>query len=67
MLYRGMDRAARDGAYNNTAAVGATKRQQYIADWIKRSGVIQRRPDARIDLRYGPAMGPSSSWCGSRS
>jgi arylformamidase len=53
MLYRGMDRAALDAAYNNTAAVGPPKREQYIADWKKRSEVIRRTPGAQIDLRYG--------------
>jgi hypothetical protein len=37
MLYRGMDRTALDAAYNNTAAVGLEKREQYVADWTKRS------------------------------
>jgi arylformamidase len=53
MLYRGMDREALDAAYNNTAAVGVVKREQYVADWTKRSDVIRRTPGARIDLRYG--------------
>ncbi len=53
MLYRGMDRAALDAAYNNTAAVGPAKREQYVADWMKRSDVVRRTPGARIDLRYG--------------
>ena len=53
MLYRGMDRAALDAAYNNTAAVGTAKREQYVADWMKRSDVIRRTPGARLDLRYG--------------
>ena len=53
MLYRGMDRAALDGAYNNTAAVGVAKREEYVADWMKRSDVVRRTAGARIDLRYG--------------
>jgi acetyl esterase/lipase len=48
-----MDRAALDAAYNNTAAFGPAKREQYIADWKKRSDVIRRTPAAQIDLRYG--------------
>ena len=48
-----MDRAALDAAYNNTAAVGVAKREEYVADWMKRSDVIRRTPWARIDLRYG--------------
>lgn len=53
MLYRGMDRAALDAAYNNTAAVGQAKRDAYVADWTKRSETIRHAPGARIDLRYG--------------
>ncbi len=53
MLYRGMDRAALDAAYNNTAAVGTARREQYVADWMKRSDVIRRTPGARLDRRYG--------------
>jgi len=48
-----MDRAALDAAYNNTAAVGPAKREEYVADWMKRSDAIRRTPGARIDLRYG--------------
>jgi arylformamidase len=53
MLYRGMDRAALDAAYNNTAAVGQAKRASYIADWTRRSQTIRNAPGARLDLRYG--------------
>jgi arylformamidase len=53
MIYRGMDRAALDAAYNNTAAVGPAKREEYVADWVKRSDVMRRTPGAQIDLRYG--------------
>jgi acetyl esterase/lipase len=48
-----MDRAALDAAYNNTAAVGVARREQYVNDWMKRSDVIRRMPGAQIDLRYG--------------
>ena len=53
MLYRAMDRATLDAAYNNTAAVGQTKRDEYVAGWTRRSNVMRKAPDARIDLRYG--------------
>jgi arylformamidase len=53
MLYRGMDRAALDVAYNNTAAVGPAKREEYVAGWMKRSDAMRRMPGARLDLRYG--------------
>ena len=35
MLYRGMDRAALDAAYNNTAAVGEAGREQYVGGWSR--------------------------------
>ncbi len=53
MLYRGMERAALDAAYNNTAAVGQTKRAAYVADWTRRSDAMRTTPGARLDLRYG--------------
>jgi acetyl esterase/lipase len=55
MLYRGMDRAALDVAYNNTAAVGQARRDQYVADWAARGTALRPRVSARIDLRYGAA------------
>ncbi len=53
MLYRGMDRAALDAAYNNGAAVGATRRDQYLADWTARTAALAYSAGARRDLRYG--------------
>ena len=53
MLYRGMDRAALDAAYNNTAAVGPAKRDAYYAGWTKRSQTIRNAAGARLDLHYG--------------
>ena len=55
MTYRGMDRAALDAAYNNTAAVGIAKRDQYVAGWAARGEAVRRTRDAKIDLRYGNA------------
>src|SRR5262249_6050786 len=52
MIYRGMDRAALDAAYNNTAAVGVPRRDQYVAGWTARSDAIRRRGGS-LDLRYG--------------
>ena len=52
-IYRGMDRATLDAAYNNTAAVGIPKRDQYVAGWSARSDAIRRRVKARIDIPYG--------------
>ena len=53
MLYRGMDKAALDAAYNNTAAVGIPKRDQYVAGWSARSEAIRQARGGKIDLRYG--------------
>lgn len=53
MLYRGMDRAALDAAYNNTAAVGIPKRDQYVAVRVSRSEAFKKAHAGRIDLRYG--------------
>src|SRR5580765_1422581 len=53
MLYRGMDRAALDAAYNNMAAVGQARRDAYVAGWTARSQAIRHTPGARLDLRYG--------------
>jgi len=55
MLYRGMDRAALDAAYNNGAAVGIARRDQYLADWTARNEALARSAGARRDLRYGQA------------
>jgi acetyl esterase/lipase len=53
MLYRGMDRAALDAAYNNTAAVGQARRDRYVADWTARSDAFRARYRGRLDLPYG--------------
>ena len=53
MIYRGMDRAALDAAYNNTAAVGQARRDQYVADWSARSEAFRKAHAGRIDMRYG--------------
>ncbi len=55
VLYRGMDRAALDAAYNNTAAVGQEKRNRYMADWTARSKALFDKVRAKRDLRYGEA------------
>jgi arylformamidase len=53
MLFRGMDRAALDAAYNNTAAVGLPKRDQYVGGWSSRSDAVRKARVATNDLRYG--------------
>lgn len=50
-IYRGMDRATLDAAYNNSAAVADSG--QWLADWRVRSGVSRALPDAQLDVRYG--------------
>lgn len=52
-IYRGMDRAALDAAYNNSAAVADSADR--VQRWRERSAVIRARPDARLDVAYGPA------------
>jgi arylformamidase len=53
MLYRGFDRKALDAAYNNTAAVGQARRDQYVAGWTARSDAFRSAHAGRLDLRYG--------------
>ena len=53
MLYRGMDRATLDAAYNNTAAVGPARREEYVADWAARSDALRKARGGQLDLRYG--------------
>jgi arylformamidase len=48
-----MDRAALDVAYNNTAAVGVPKRDEYVSGWAARSDAVRKTRAAQIDLRYG--------------
>jgi arylformamidase len=52
VIYRGMDRAALDAAYDNTGAVADS--QAYRARWWELSAAIRAEPNARLDLRYGP-------------
>jgi acetyl esterase/lipase len=53
MLYRGMDRAQLDAAYNNSAAV--RERDLIIAGWAARSTAVRRERPGHFDLRYGEA------------
>jgi len=50
MLYRGMDRAQLDAAYNNSAA---PERDAIVADWTARSARVRREYAGRLDLAYG--------------
>jgi arylformamidase len=51
MLYRGMDRAQLDAAYNNSAAV--PERDAIVADWAARSAKVRREYAGHLDLIYG--------------
>src|SRR6266850_2233727 len=51
MLYRGMDRAQLDAAYNNSAAV--PERDAIVADWAARSAKARCEYAGRLDLAYG--------------
>ena len=51
VLYRGMDRAALDAGYNNSAAVADS--QAWVARWRERSAAIRAEPNARLDIAYG--------------
>jgi arylformamidase len=51
-IYRGMDRANLDAAYNNSAAVADST--QRLADWRQRSMAARAMPGARLDIPYGP-------------
>lgn len=51
--YHGMDRAALDAAYNNSAAVADSAR--IVQDWDARSARLRAAHPQHLDLRYGPA------------
>ena len=51
MLYRGMDRAQLDAAYNNSAAV--PERDAIVADRAARSAKVRREHAGHLDLVYG--------------
>jgi acetyl esterase/lipase len=50
-IYRGMDRAALDAAYDNTGAVADS--HAYRERWWNESSAIRAKPSARLDLRFG--------------
>ena len=51
MLYRGMDRAQLDSAYNNRAAV--PNAEAIIAGWHARSARVRQSRRGHLDLEYG--------------
>ena len=50
-IYRGMDRAQLDAAYNNGGAVADSP--DWLARWRARSDVVRARSEARLDVAYG--------------
>ena len=54
MLYRGMDRAQLDAAYNNSAAV--PERDAIVAGWAARSARVRREYPGCLDLAYGETL-----------
>lgn len=52
-VYRGMDRATLDAAYNNSAAVSTSA--AHVAEWERRSVRVRQAPCATVNLTYGPA------------
>ena len=50
-IYRGMDRATLDAAYDNTGAVADS--QDYRAHWWEASAEIRAQPQSKLDVRYG--------------
>jgi acetyl esterase/lipase len=54
-LYRGMDRATLDLAYNNSAHIGLARRDALVADWTTRSAALRTRLSVRGPLAYGTA------------
>ncbi len=53
ILYRGMDRAALDAAYDNSAAVADSA--ALLADFDARSAQLRAAQPGHLDLRYGSA------------
>src|SRR6516165_3622078 len=51
MLYREMDRAQLDAAYNNSAAV--PERDAIVADWAARGARVRREYAGHLDLASG--------------
>jgi len=50
-IYRGMDRATLDAAYDNTRAAADVDSSRNR--WDKTSAQVRAQPNARLDLRYG--------------
>ena len=50
-IYRGMDRATLDAAYDNSAAVA--DRADYLARWRAKSAEMRASSGAKLDVPYG--------------
>jgi arylformamidase len=50
-IYRGMERAALDAAYNNGAAVAES--ENWLARWRALSAAVRSGPGTRLDIPYG--------------
>jgi arylformamidase len=53
-IYRGMDQATLDAAYNNAAHVGQPRRNAWMADWAERSRQLAETIRFERNLAYGP-------------
>jgi arylformamidase len=53
MLFRGMDRAALDAAYNNRNAVGNARVEKFYAEWVPRGAKLNAARQPQLDLKYG--------------
>ncbi len=51
-IYRGMDRATLDAAYDNSAAVA--DRADFLARWRAKSAEMRASSGAKLDVAYGP-------------
>lgn len=51
-IYRGMDQATLDAAYNNSAAVADSPR--WLEDWRQRSAATRAQAGAQLDVPYAP-------------
>jgi arylformamidase len=54
-VYRGMNRAELDRAYDIQGAMAPGTLPRHVADWQARGAAVIARSDAALDLRYGPA------------
>jgi arylformamidase len=52
-IYRGLDQAALDAGYNNSAAVKNSN--ALLQDFDQRSAALRAAHGRHLDLRYGPA------------